>query len=195
MRTRLVAAAEAGETPVRRRGRGRRDRRRRRAERLTIMDGRHERRRGSRSARPERGRSRCGLGGRCITRRGFRYAGRGSSSADAHRYRRVADASVTICSRCRSGSRPTSRTTASASCASRPCSSSGRHEGIVEQLLPVLDSFELALAESRRSTTTASGCARESSSCTPSCSACSNGPASSRSRRWARRSTRTSTKP
>ena len=67
-------------------------------------------------------------------------------------------------------------------------------EGLVEQLLPVLDSFELALAnldgDRRRR-----ACARESSSCTRSCSGCSSGPGSSASTRWTSRSTRTSTKP
>ena len=68
-------------------------------------------------------------------------------------------------------------------------------EGLVEQLLPVLDSFELALANFDVATSTPSRCARESSSCTPSCSVSSNEPASSASTRSASRSTRTSTKP
>ena len=42
-------------------------------------------------------------------------------------------------------------------------------EGLVEQLLPVLDSFELALAQPRRRRPTTRRCARASSSCTPSC--------------------------
>ena len=45
----------------------------------------------------------------------------------------------------RNGCRPTSRTTASASCASRPTIVERATEGLVEALLPVLDSFELAL--------------------------------------------------
>ena len=66
-------------------------------------------------------------------------------------------------------------------------------EGLIEQLLPVLDSFELAVAVVRRRRDE-TRCARASSSCTPSSSRCWRRTASSASTRWARRSTRTSTK-
>jgi molecular chaperone GrpE (heat shock protein) len=63
-------------------------------------------------------------------------------------------------------------------------------EGLVEQLLPVLDSFESALARSARTTTSA----RASSSSSQSCSACWRRPVSSGSMRRESRSIRPSTK-
>ena len=56
-------------------------------------------------------------------------------------------------------------------CASRPRSSSARPKGCIEQLLPVLDNFELALRSIGEDATRR--CARASSSSTPSCSPCS----------------------
>ena len=68
-------------------------------------------------------------------------------------------------------------------------------EGLLEQLLPVLDSFELrGPRTSRAPTSTSRRCARASSSCSPSCSARWRRPGSSASSARARRSTPTSTK-
>ena len=67
-------------------------------------------------------------------------------------------------------------------------------EGLVEQLLPVLDSFELALANLDGDADDEQRAQGHRARVRGVAAACSSGPASSRSTRWARRSTRTSTK-
>ena len=69
----------------------------------------------------------------------------------------------------RSGCRPTSRTTASACCASRPRSWSARPRGSSNSCCPVLDSFELALAQPRRQRRRREGAQGNRARATPSC--------------------------
>ena len=129
------------------------------------------------------------------TRRPSRPDERRGSRREIARHRSRCSASVTTCSTRRSGCRPTSRTTASACCASRRALVERATRRPRRAAAPGARQLRARAREPRRHGDVDSDrCARASSSCTRSCSACSSGPASSRSTRWACRSTRTSTK-
>ena len=164
--SRRRVAPTAATAALRRRGRRRRDRRRRRS-----------RRRAQRVPEPTHDADTNDAVAPIRPRTGARRRRTSSTprlpSAETPRSDRSptstrSNASATTCSTRRSGCRPTSRTTASGCCASRPRWWSAPTEGLLEQLLPVLDSFELAVREPRGQRRSTRRCARASSSCTRS---------------------------